>query len=332
MTDLALVTGGAGFIGRCLVAELLARGWQVRCLVRSPQAAQAVAQLGAETVWGDIGDPRSLAHIAAGATDVFHLAGAGHVSALSEEAYRRFAAVNVEGVRNLLAALRGLPLRRVVHFSSTAAMGLPRVPVVTEETPCVPATPYQRSKYEGEQAALQAFADSGVPVVIVRPCMVYGPGGEGEFLKICRLVRAGLFPRLTGGRELTPAVHVRDVVAGALAAAERGRPGQVYLLTGPCSYEMHELRLYMLQAMGISRLYPYVPLPLALAGAWALEAMARLTGRPPLVTRANLISTAYDRVFDIGKARRELGYEPGVPIAEGIAETVAWYRRQGLLP
>jgi len=326
-----LVTGGAGFVGRYLVAQLVQRGRRVRCLVRSGTAARVVADLGAEAVRGDITDPSSLAGIGEGVSEVYHLAAAGHVSAISEEAYQRFVAVNVEGTRNLLAALRNVPLHRVVHFSSTAAMGLPRVPVVDEETPCVPASPYQRSKYEGERAALAAHERDGLPVVVVRPCMIYGPGGGGEFLKICRLVRAGVFPRLTRGRELTPAIHVRDVVAGALAAAERGRPGEVYLLTGPESYEMHELRRLILQALGLWRPYPYVPLCLALVGAGLLERVARWRSQAPLVTRANLISTAYDRVFDIGRARRELGYEPQVPIAEGIYETVAWYRQEGLL-
>ncbi len=331
MINGVLVTGGAGFVGRYLVAQLVQRGRRVRCLVRTDQAVRTVTELGAEAVRGDITDPSSLAGIGEGVSEVYHLAGAGHVSDVSAEAYRRFTAVNVAGVRNLLAALQGVSLRRVVHFSSTAAMGLPRVPVVTEETPCVPATPYQRSKCEGEQEALAAYERAGLPVVVVRPCMIYGPGGQGEILKICRLVQKGLFPRLTLGPEMTPAVHVRDVVAGALAAGERGRPGEVYLLTGPRSYEMHELRSLMLAALGMRRPYLYVPLPLALVGAWVLERVARWRGQVPLVTRANLISTAYDRVFDIGKARRELGYEPQVPIAEGIHETVAWYRREGLL-
>lgn len=327
----ALVTGGGGFIGHYLVAALVARGRRVRCLVRTPEAARAVRALGAEAVLGDICDPATLSGIASGVDQVYHLAAVGHVAAITEAAYRRFIAVNVEGTRNLLAACAHAPLQCFVHFSSTAAMGLPRVPVVDETTPCQPATPYQRSKRESELVALSAHERQGLPVVIVRPCMVYGPGGKGEFLKICRLVRAGLFPRVSRGPELTPAVHVRDLVQGVMAAAERGRAGQVYLLTGPVSYEMHELRRLILQALGLRRPYPYVPLPLALGAAALFELLARASGRAPIVTRANIASTAYDRVFDLRKARNELGYEPRVPIAEGIAETVAWYRQEGLL-
>jgi len=326
-----LVTGGNGFVGSYLVPALLASGRRVRCLVRSPESARSLQALGAEAVLGDITDPASLVGLGKGVDEVYHLAAAGHVSAISEQAYRRFTAVNVEGTANLLAACAEAPLRRFVHFSSTAAMGLPRVPVVNEETPCQPESPYQRSKYEGERVALAAWARQGIPTLVVRPCMVYGPGGRGEFLKICRLVRSGLFPRLSYGPELTPAVHIRDLVAGVLAAGERGRPGQVYLLTGPASCEMHELRRLILEGLGVRRPYPYVPLPLALAGAALLEALSRLAGRPPLVTRANLVSTAYDRVFDLTKARTELGYQPQVWPAEGVPETVAWYRREGLL-
>lgn len=322
----ALVTGGTGFVGRRLVAALAGRGDAVRCLVRPTSNRSGLAELpGVEFVEGDLTRAESLAGVAEGVDVVFHLAAEGHVSAVSEEAYGRFVAVNVEGTRNLLRACAGAGVKRFVHFSSTAAMGLIKKEVVDESDEPQPRTPYQRSKRESERAALAAGEETGVPVVVLRPCMIYGVGGRGEFHKFFRLMRRGLFPRVGLGQNLTPLVHVGDVVQAALAAGERGRPGETYLVASARSFPLAEIRRHILDACGVKRIYWYVPAPLMYAGAWLAERAARLTGKAPVVTVGNIANTVWDRVFRIAKAREELGYEPQVGLAEGIRETVEWF-------
>jgi len=321
-----LVTGATGFVGRYLVRALLDRGQSVRCLVRATSRREGLEGPGVEFFEGDVTDPASLRGLADGVDRAFHLCAEGHVSAISGEAYRRFVAVNVEGTRHVLGECARAGVKRVVHFSSTAAMGLIRRPLVDESTPPEPRTPYQRSKLESERVALGFWRERGLPVVVLRPCMIYGVGGKGEFHRICRLMRRGLFPRVGLGRNLTPIVHVRDVVQGALKAAERGRPGEVYLITSARSIPLADLRGLVLSAYGVRRPYWYVPVPLMYAGAWVAEGVARLVGRPPVVTVRNIASTVWDREFRIEKARRELGYEPSVDIAEGVRETVEWFR------
>jgi farnesol dehydrogenase len=137
-------------------------------------------------------------------------------------------------------------------------------------------------------------------------------------------MRRGLFPRVGLGANLTPLVHVRDVVQAALRAGERGRPGEVYLVASARSFALAELRRHILRALGVRRPYWYVPTPAMYLGAWCLERLAARRGRAPVVTVRNIANTVYDRVFSIDKARRELGYEPAVDVAEGIAETVKW--------
>ncbi|NLS76087.1 MAG: NAD-dependent epimerase/dehydratase family protein [Chloroflexi bacterium] len=327
----ALVTGGAGFIGQRLLRRLAERGVACRALVRPGRDTSALDGLGIEWAAGDVTDPATLRGLAADVDVVYHLAAVGHVAAQTEEDYQRFRRVNVEGTRNLLRACQGERIARFVHFSSTAAMGTLRRERIDETAPCQPATPYQKSKREGELAALAAWRESGVPALALRPCMVYGPGGEGEFLKFCRLFARGLFPRVGRSPNLTPLVHVDDVVQAALLAGERGRPGEVYLVAGERSYPLAELRAEILAALGLRRPYVYMPLWLALAGAWALETTGRVAGRVPPVTRRNILSTTASRVFDIGKARAELGYRPAVTLAQGVRETVAWYRERGLV-
>jgi len=326
-----LVTGGTGFIGRYLLRALCAAGHGCRVLARPGSDLAPLADLALEVVRGDVTDPASLRGIADGMDVVYHLAAAGHVSAQSSDAYARFRALNVEGTRHLIAACHGSGISRFIHFSSTAAVGTVRRPIIDETTPCQPQTPYQRSKHESEQVVLAAWQQDRFPAAILRPCMVYGPGGKGEFLKICRLMARGVFPRVGRGANLTPIVHVRDVAQAAVRAATRARPGEVYFVASAQSYPAATLRRHVLAALGVRRRYPYVPLWLALAGAHGLETVARWTGRTPPVTRQNIRSTVADRVFDISKAQRELGYQPAMPLDEGIRETIAWFRREGVL-
>lgn len=322
-----LVTGATGFVGRHLIRELVNRGMACRVLVRRAGDACELGRLpGVELREGDICEPETLAGLAANVRHVYHLAGAGHVAAQSEASYQRFVRVNVDGTRNVVRACAEHGVRKLVHFSSTAAMGLIRKPLADENDRPVPATPYQRSKLESERAALELGATLGVPTVVVRPCMIYGVGGAGEFRKIATLMRRGLFPRLGRGRNLTPLVHVSDVVQGAIKAAERGRPGEVYLLTSARSIELDRMRDLIMSAWGARARYPYVPVWAMYAAAGAFEFWAALTGTTPLATRRNIASTAWDREFSIAKARAELGYEPAMSFESGIAETVAWYK------
>jgi nucleoside-diphosphate-sugar epimerase len=327
----ALVTGATGFIGTHLVTRLKRLGYECRCLVRSRQrASQMKALCETEIIEGDVTDAASLSGAGKGIDHAFHLAAVGHVSAVSEDARRVFVKTNAHGAENVARVCAEEGVGRLVHFSSTAAIGLPDVPVADEATPCQPSTPYQLSKRSGELAVLRVGTEGALDVVIVRPCMVIGPGGYGEFLKMARLMARGLFPRVGRGANLTPVVHVRDVVDGAILAAERGVAGEAYLLVGG-SYPMDEIRNLVVSALGRTPPYPYLPTWLALLGAAALERVATLSGRTPIVTRANISSTVADRVFSTEKARKALGFSPRVPIEEAVQETVNWYLAQGAI-
>jgi len=326
----ALVTGASGFIGRYLVQALLDAGWECRLLARPGSDVSAWEQAGAEIARGDITMPQSLAGIAEGIDVVFHLAGEGHVAAASDEAYARFRRVNVDGVANLTEACAGQPLRKFVHFSSTAAMGLIRTEQIDENSPQQPLTPYQRSKREGELVLLDAWKTHHLPAVILRPCMVYGIGGTGEFAKMCRWMAKGIFPRVGRGSNFTPMVHVKDVVRAALLAAENGRAGETYLVVGE-SLPIAEMRRIVLDTLGLKRPYIYVPLTGALVAAGVLEWLARLTGATPPVSRRNILSVATGRVFNTDKAKQELGFEAKIKLADSAPETLAWFKEQGVI-
>jgi nucleoside-diphosphate-sugar epimerase len=161
--------------------------------------------------------------------------------------------------------------------------------------------------------------------------MIYGAGGTGEFTKICRLIKKGLFPKVGRGKNLTPIVNVRDVVQAAILAGDKGKLGEMYLITSNKSYELDEIKKLISRYLGIDKRYPYVPYKVAIIGAYSLQIMARLFKFTPMVTSKNIESTVTDRTFSIAKAKNELGYEPKVELEEGIQETIQWYTDNKLL-
>jgi len=326
-----LITGGTGFIGLHLVEALTRKGFACRCLVRDNSKIAHLEKFNPEFVYGDITDKSSIRGIAEGVETVYHLAALGHVSAISDEAYDNFVRVNVGGTANLIEECRKHAVDRFIHFSSTAAMGLIKsADPVDERTVCQPSTPYQKSKLESERVVLSLCRD-GLQGIVLRPCMVYGPGGGGEFLKLCKLIKKGIFPKVGKGKNLTPMVHVKDLVQGAIQAGMVGNGGNVYLVTSPLSIEMEELRRSVLLSLGIKRPAIYIPIWMGKCAAVCFESAARLTGTTPIMTYKNMESLITNRVFSIDKAKRELGYAPCIPFDEGISSTLAWYVGQGLI-
>jgi nucleoside-diphosphate-sugar epimerase len=322
-----LITGGTGFVGRYLVRELTSKGDVCRLLVCQSSSTEELKELGSIEFWlGDITQPETLTGISEGIDYVYHLAAEGHVSAASGEAFKKFVSVNVNGTKNIIKECGKQNIKRFIHFSSTAAMGLIKKNLVSESNPPQPVTPYQKSKLTSETVALGLGKRLGVPIVVVRPCMIYGVNGKGEFFKMSQMMQKGFFPRVGFGRNLTPLVHVKDVVRGAIKCAEKGIPGEVYLITSEHSIDLSELRNFVMEGWGAKALYPYVPVWCMYFVAWCFEIVARLTGKEPMVTCRNIASTVWDREFSIEKAKRDLGYSPQISFREGILEAVEWFR------
>jgi nucleoside-diphosphate-sugar epimerase len=326
-----LVTGAAGFVGNYLVKELLKKKVSVRALVRKNSNIKDMTNNGVELVYGNITDRDSLQGITENVDVVYHLAAMGHVSAASEEAYRKSYEVNVTGTQNLIEECLKAEVKRFIHFSSTAAMGLIKQPTIDESAECQPSTPYQRSKYESEQCVNAYFRDKDLPSLILRPCMIYGVGGRGEFLKWCRLIKKGFFPKVGMGENLTPFVHVKDVVQAAVLAADNGQEGETYLVASEQSYSLTLIRNLVAKHLDVKKPYVYVPKWAALAGTYALENAAKWLKFTPVVTSKNIRSISTDRVFSIEKAENQLGYHSLMDLETGIKETVHWYRDQGYL-
>lgn len=318
--DTAFVTGGSGFIGGRLIARLAAEGWRVRALARSEGSAAAVERLGAEAVRGDLGDPGSLRAGAQGCEVAFHLA--AHLGQWGTR--EEFITGNVTGTENALAAARAAGVRRFVHCGTEAAL-LAGEPLhsVDETAPLRPDSPalYSSTKALAE-LAVRAAGTEGFDPVVVRPRMVWGTGDTTLLPEIVAAVAAGRFAWVGGGGHLTDTTHVDNVVEGLLLGAARGRPGEAYFVTDGEAVVFREFVSELLRTQGVEP--PTRSLPAWLAGAAAAGSegawrLLRLRGQPPL-TRLAVWLSSQECTIEIGKARDELGYEPVVARADGLAE------------
>lgn len=318
-----LVTGASGFIGWHVARLLTEKGHRVRALVRP---ASSVRDLEVETVTGDLRDPGSIQNAAAGCGLIFHVAAdyrlwAKRPGDLFES--------NGGGTRNLLEAARTAGVERVVYTSTVGCIGMPPGAVGNEETPVSAADmtgPYKRSKWEAEQVALEQ-ARAGVPVVIVNPTAPIGdhdvkPTPTGRI--ILDFISGRMPAYLDTGLNL---VDVRDTAAGHLLAAERGRPGERYIL-GCENLTLQQIFGKLEKISNLKAPRVRIPYAVAYAAGLASTGWAELTGHEP---RAPLdaVRMAHKKMFVThAKAVRELGYTPG-PVDGALERAVRWFRDNG---
>jgi nucleoside-diphosphate-sugar epimerase len=314
------VTGASGFIGRHLVAHLVERGFDVRAIVR---ARAANVHLPGATVVGSPLETPGLVNAFSGADTVVHLAGV--VGAVRPEQYR---AVNVEGTRAVAEASRMVGAR-LIHISSLAVAGPATAAAPsTEDDPANPISPYGASKLEGEQAVRSM---SGLRWTILRPGVVYGPGDRG-LLPLFHLAAWGVLPRVGPRDAAYTLVHVSDVVQAIEAAATGSADGRVLFVGHPRIVTVHVLAEGIASALGRRAIVVPLPRPLSWLAALAAEGVGRARGEPMPLNLARLKELwAPGFVCRVDELRDRLGVVAQVDLAEGLAGTGAWYRREGWL-
>jgi len=315
----ALVTGASGFIGRRLAATLVRRGHDVACLVRRTSHTAHLDGLPVALVVGDLRDPASLDAAVGGRDRVFHVAGV--VQAVGSPA---FDACNVEGTRNLLeACLRSAPkLERFVLVSSIAAAGPsgPDRPGTESDEPR-PATAYGRSKLAAERAVL--LAGGRLPVTIIRPPNVLGPGSK-ELERAIDLLAKRIMPDIGDGRPRTSLIDVDDLVeALILAGADVRSIGQTYYVTDGQAYAWPQITAALAEELGVGRFRVRVPFGMQILAAGLSESAARLTGRPPALTR-EIVRAGREHfwLYDGSKICRELGFRPRSTMRDSVRRAV----------
>jgi nucleoside-diphosphate-sugar epimerase len=324
-----LVTGANGFLGSWLVRALTARGRKVACLLRPGSDVSGLIGQRYEPVAGDVTDAASLARAVEGRDVVFHLAGIRR-AANREDFFR----VNAEGTRLLceaLVATSGARKPRLVLASSLGASGpstreRPRV----EEDPFQPAEWYGESKAEAERIAL-SYADR-VPVTVVRPPRIVGPG-DRENLLVFKLVARGVRLELGGGPRPLTLVDVEDVVDLLLLLAERDEAlGQSFFVGHPQPFTLEELQGLAAEALGVKPRTVHLSPAVLTALATLADGVTRVTGRRLPLNRKfarQLLVPAW--TCSSAKAERLLGFRATRNPADSIRRGAHWYKEHGWL-
>ena len=320
--DALLITGATGFVGSELIEAVARHGLRARALVRETSDVARLERHGIERVVGDLSDSAALRRALAGSDTVLHLAAA--TRALDPETFH---AVNGEGTRRLVEAMEAAGPRRLVYLSSLAAVGSRGDRPVGPDDEPRPLTAYGASKLAGERAALSA---GSLSVAVLRAPAVYGPG-DRDLLTFFRLADRGVLPVVGARTRRLQFVHVRDLAEGLLAAARSAATG-IFHVAEPASYAWDEVLTLLAAAVGREGRRVRVPGPLLRSAAALSEFGARIRGRPAIFDRDKAREVlAPGWLCETERAARELGFEAGTGLPEGLRETARWYRGYGWL-
>jgi dihydroflavonol-4-reductase len=326
---LCLVTGATGFVGSAVARALLGTGHEVRVLARQASDRRNIADLPVEIAEGAMEDAASLARAVTGCRYLFHVAADYRLWVPDPAPMFR---ANVEGTRILMRAALDAGVERVVHTSSVATLGLVPGGSADEETTSTVEDmigPYKRSKFQAEEVVRDLVARRGLPAVIVNPSTPVGPRDlkptpTGRV--ILEAARGHMPGYVDTGLNI---VHVDDVAAGHLAAADVGRIGERYILGGE-NMSLAQILAGVAQAAGTRLPRMRVPYSVAYPAAIGAELMARLTGREPFITRDGVRMATKKMYFTSARASRELGYTPR-PARDAILDAVRWFKTNGYL-
>lgn len=325
--DRVLVTGGRGFLGSHVVRALIDRGHDVRVFSHSGRDDVFGEQPG-ETFRGDIRDAGAVRDAVRGMHRAVHLV-SNFRKGGSDEADAHD--VNVQGTKNVLEAAYDEGLHRVVHCSTIGVHGDVKEIPATEDTPFNPQDLYQETKLEAEQWVWDFHRRTGLPIAVVRPISIYGPG-DLRMLKLFRGIEKGWFPVAGKGEAFFHPAYIDDVVDGFLLCLDNpAAVGEAFIIGGEGYLTLNELFARIAELLGTSPPWLRIPLPLLQVVAVACEAVFVPLGLEPPLHRRRVSFYRNQRAFSIQKAKEVLGFEPRTSLEEGLRRTITWYRENGYL-
>jgi len=323
------LTGATGYTGGHLLRTLIARGDQVSALARDGSLTDELRVSGARWVSGDLRDEAALRTLVEDADAVLHVAAVYRTAGHPDSYYRE---INVGGTARLLEAAVRQGVRRFVHTSTVGVHGHVEHPPADETAPFAPGDIYQATKAEAEALALDFHRRHGVPVAVVRPGAIYGPG-ETRFLKLFRAIARGRYAIVGTGRTFYHPVYIDDLVSGFLLALDRPEAvGEAFFLASDERSSVQGLMEAAGVALGVATRRVDVPAPV-LSGAAALaDLVTRFTGkRLPLNRKLARQVLAPGWVCDTAKAKARLGFTAPTPLADSMARAARWYLERGWL-
>jgi nucleoside-diphosphate-sugar epimerase len=342
----ALVTGATGLVGSHIVEELSAAGWHVRALVRQTahvrrdggwDAVAWLRELNVELAAGDILDLPSFIAAANGAEVIFHTAAVVTPPARRVHPYDAYRIPNVDGTRNAIAAAarsgaRLLQLSSVAVYGPKARYASSKATGVDETTPLDPLPErayYARSKRESEELVMEAHAEGRIWATAVRPDVIYGPRDRQFIPRLARAFRLRVAPLIEGGRATMAIVHAAHVADGAVRAANNSRAGgSAYNLANDFDVTWSEFVNFASAGLGHPIHTVSVPHGIARGGFAIAKHLVRLLtgGRLSIVSTASLDFMTRNNPFNSDRARRELGWNPQLRPAVGVAAAFRWWK------
>lgn len=324
----ALVTGGTGFTGGHLCAELVKQGYDVRTLVRKGSQVEELRRLNVDLVWGDLSDPHSIQEAVGKVDVVFHIAALFRQQGVGPEVFRK---VNAECVEHLLKASIESGVSRFVHCSTVGVHGHVAKSPANEEAPFGPGDIYQETKLQGEEIARRYMNEAKLAVTIVRPAGIYGPG-DLRFLKLFRAIHKRRFIMVGPGTVNYHFTYIDDLVNGIILSSRSEQAiGQTYILAGEEYVPLNQLVTMIADKLEVPRPWWRIPMWPVYAAGFACEALCKPFGIEPPLYRRRIDFFKKNRAFDISKAKRELNFQPKISLKEGIHRTAIWYKENGHL-
>ena len=334
--NIYLVTGAAGFLGSNICRQLIARGERVRALIMNGDPAEKYVPKGVEIVHGDLLDETSLdVFFDTGDVDDVYVVHCASIVWVKNEVNPKVHAVNVDGTENILAQCVKNHVTKLIYISSTGAIPeLPHGEKIKEVDRFLPTDGlvdyYSKTKAEATQLVLDALKEHpDLDASIVHPSGICGPY-DYAFGSVTSMVRDFLQGKMKMGIEGTfNSVDVRDLAEGVIAACERGRRGECYIMSNEV-VTMRDMFRLMNESVGLSHRYYVLSREFAHVGVWFLGLASKFTGKDPLLSEFNIYMLNRNNEYDCSKAERELGFHCR-PFSESIRDTVAWLREEEFL-
>lgn len=322
-----MVTGGTGFIGRYLVKTLVQHDWDVLLLVRVKGAGNT--QNGPQVNYhvGDLTRPETLNGIVNHVDVIFHLAAQLGEWGVPCDSYYK---LNVNGTRCLLDLCCDQKIKRFVHISTPGVQGKGHRRA-NEDMPYNPPYLYEQTKCMAEQLVLGYHRDFKLPVTIIRPDFVYGPG-DYRRVPLYRAIQKHLFLIVGDGSSVLHPTYVADTVEGLLLSATNPcTVGEIVNIAGPHIVSIKEYVTTIARALKVKPPPFNLPQVIGKEAAFACELISKFTHRAPFVSRSKIEFLTRDHGSDISKARRLIGFSPNYPLERGFQLTLDWMTRNALI-
>ncbi|MBC1196443.1 NAD-dependent epimerase/dehydratase family protein [Microcystis aeruginosa BLCCF158] len=319
-----LVTGATGLVGSHLTEFLVKKGYDVRCLIQPSSDQSLLENWGVEIRQGDIREAEILEKAVKGCQKVYHLAAKVAHPGIS---YQTYYEVNVGGTINVTQACLKNDVERLIYGSTTGVYGTISNPPVNEKTPANPDSPYRQTKWIAEQSIIDAYRQEGLPVVTVRLTSVTGARAS-HWSGLLRAISKGNFRGVGTGENHHHTVDVNDVVQGLLCCANTPNiEGECYLIAHDHPIQFKALCNLMAEELGVNPIEMTNSIvPFKLFGDTAHFLYRSFGIKIPHGNRYDLFLS--NKILDISKAKKELGYSPKVSIKESIHYLVNWYQKQ----